>query len=119
MCPISIKGSPLVHMSQSKTAIGLRGSLSSHITLSNLKSLCRIVVAWELGRLSLKWLIKLSNLFSVTLLSDDCLHLSAHPFNCLKTKPSGFPKFPKPTSSGLILCKSEIISIILKPRLLM
>ena len=46
--------------------------------------------------------------------SVDFFHLSSQPFNCLKTKPSGLPKSPKPTSSGLILCKSERTSMILK-----
>ena len=63
---------------------------------------------------ALKKLINFSNFDFKTMSSVDFFHLSSQPFSCLKTKPSGFPKSPKPTSSGLILCKSERISIILK-----
>ena len=41
--------------------------------------------------------------------------LLCHPISCLFKKPSGLPKFSKPTSIGLILCNltKTFISIVL------
>ena len=87
--------------------------------LSNLKSLCKIVVACGSGKFNLKKFINLSNLALIFLLSVDFFHLISHPSSCLFTKPSGLPKLPKPTSSESTLCRSAKTSIIRKLNFLM